>query len=154
MFCIQYSTLLHLILLYTLYLQLTAKAAYFKSEEFVNSDRMIGYKEKLVLMSWRSSSDYVNCGVYLMHHMETFNGHEDWTCQFSNSNQVIKIDCLELIIHVQYYLLHILLIYFWVILQDVVLVKLRVRYCSELILHPCNQHKEKVMNDARSRRME
>ena len=39
-------------------------------------------------MKWRSNSDKTNSGVFLMHHMETFNGDEDWDCEFSKQKVV------------------------------------------------------------------
>ena len=37
-------------------------------------------KPSRMQMKWRTKKNHVDCGVFLMLHMESYNGLEDWDC--------------------------------------------------------------------------
>ncbi|KAK9668737.1 hypothetical protein RND81_13G082500 [Saponaria officinalis] len=54
-----------------------------------------GMKPVVVKMSWRSTTNVDDCGVYVMRHMETFKGDPKWGCGLKK-NDVGTLDKLRL----------------------------------------------------------
>ena len=69
-------------------LQLKLLAKWLKENNCKDWNMITEFKRVLLQMSWKSMSDVTNCGIYLMHHIETFNGEDNWQCDFKDSDQV------------------------------------------------------------------
>jgi len=68
--------------------QLKLLAQWLKEKKYKDWNIISKFKQILVDMPWKSLTEITNCGIYLMHHMETFNGEEDWQCDFKENDQV------------------------------------------------------------------
>lgn len=79
-------------------------------------------------MKWRDSSNKIDCGVFLLRHMETYEGQllEEWQAGIPT--------CVKN--------------------QEKVLNRLRVEFCAKILTHNVNQLREKVIEDAKKWKME
>lgn len=77
-------------------------------------------------MKWRDATNKTDCGVFLMRHMETYEGQrlEDWQVGIPVKN------------------------------QEKVLNRLRVEYCAKILTHNINELREKVIEDSKNWKMQ
>ncbi|XP_021721306.1 uncharacterized protein LOC110688857 [Chenopodium quinoa] len=87
------------------------------------ADNLEKKSTKTLNMKWRSNKNYDDCGIFLMKHMETYNGEKDteWDCGLQTKYEV----------------------------QLKQLKKLRVKYCAKILLHKENTLHNQVLKYAR-----
>ncbi|KAK9053285.1 hypothetical protein SSX86_029918 [Deinandra increscens subsp. villosa] len=71
-------------------------------------------------MAWRTRSNYIDCGLFLMRHMETYMGDNDWKCGFGEEKKGK---------------------------QGAVIEDLRRKYIAKILLHDINKSKDFVVKD-------
>ncbi|XP_021733779.1 uncharacterized protein LOC110700535 [Chenopodium quinoa] len=105
---------------------LEALAYFMRTKDYTGSDiaRVLSFKTNLIKMKWRSNLDHKNCGVYVMKHMETYTTEP--LVEWNCDLKANNVDQIR---------------------------KLRVQYCSEIILSRTKKEGYRVKMAAR-RRME
>jgi len=75
-------------------------------------------------MPWRTTSNSVDCGIFLMRHMEMYKGEDEkaWSCGFAANEKS----------------------------QEAQLEDLRRKYAAKILLHDINESKDLVKNDVKA----
>ncbi|CAH9108587.1 unnamed protein product [Cuscuta epithymum] len=77
----------------------SAVLKWLKEEKHQHADKVKNMKPEVVKMAWRNKKNKANDGVYLMRHMETFNGETDWDCGLEKEHekhiQVLRLKYLH-----------------------------------------------------------
>ncbi|KAK9053745.1 hypothetical protein SSX86_024819 [Deinandra increscens subsp. villosa] len=99
-------------------------AGYLKEKKHPRASRIKGSELNCLQMPWMDTDNYVDSGVYVMRHMETFEGTEvrQWKCLLSNEALPRQME-----------------------LND-----LRRKYVAKMVLHPMNTEKMRVEVEMRA----
>jgi len=92
-----------------------------KSVGHPKQDEIKNAKIERLQMPWRTGQNVIDCGLFVMRHMETYKGTEvnNWECGFSNEG----------------------------LLQRFQINNLRVKYLAKILLHSLNEEREFVCRD-------
>lgn len=80
-------------------------------------------KPSYMVMPWQTLSNYTDCGIFLMRHLETYKGDPN------NWQTDLKVESIA---------------------QKTQLLKLRAKYCHAILASPLNQKKQHILNEAKA----
>ena len=69
---------------------------------FISDQKLSNYKElrqykgNLLRMPWQDSKNVIDCGIFCMLHMQTYNGNPIWDCGVTPQNTTKKIHSLRI----------------------------------------------------------
>ena len=63
-----------------MFLQKKVLVAYLDQVKHPKTERIRNTKPVRMEMKWRTKNNHVDCGVFLMLHMETYHGQKNWDC--------------------------------------------------------------------------